>query len=140
MVTKTYYLVVTSLPVDIRTFLYVAIGGMAGATSRWGLLEILPDNNSWPWQIFIVNMIGSCILGAIVSKPFQRLSPRSISALAAGLCGSFTTFSMFSLDLAELLRSNQIPNALTYLGSSIIGGLILFLLSKSFFNRIVVSK
>ena len=125
---------------DIRTLLFVAVGGMAGAASRWGLLEILPENNSWPWQIFIVNMTGSFILGFIVSKPFQRLSPRSISALATGLCGSFTTFSMFSLDLAELLRSNQIAVALTYLGSSIIGGLIIFLLSKSFCNRVGLSK
>ena len=125
---------------DIRTLLFVAAGGMAGAASRWGLLEILPGNNSWPWQIFIVNMTGSFILGFIVSKPFQRLSPRSISALATGLCGSFTTFSMFSLDLAELLRSNQIAVALTYLGSSIIGGLIIFLLSKSFCNRVGHSK
>jgi len=126
--------------VDIRTILFVAFGGMAGAAARWGLLEILPDNDSWPWQIFIVNMIGSCVLGVIVSRPFQRLSPRSISALATGLCGSFTTFSMFSLDLAELLRSQQISVALTYLGFSVIGGLILFLLSKSFFDRVGVSK
>ena len=125
---------------DIRTILFVAFGGMAGAAARWGLLEILPDNDSWPWQIFIVNMIGSCVLGVIVSRPFQRLSPRSISALATGLCGSFTTFSMFSLDLAELLRSQQIAVALTYLGLSVIGGLILFLLSKSFFARVGVSK
>ena len=96
---------------------------MAGAASRWALLEVWPDNSSWPWQIFIINMAGSCILGLIVSKPFQRLSPRSISALATGLCGSFTTFSVFSLDLAELLRNDQISVALTYLGSSIIGGL-----------------
>ena len=125
---------------DIRTLPFIAIGGMAGATSRWALLEILPDNSSWPWQIFIVNMIGSFVLGVVVSKPFQRLSPRSISALATGLCGSFTTFSMFSLDLAELLRSNQISIAVTYLGSSIIGGLILFSLSHSFSNRVGVSE
>ena len=125
---------------DIRTLLFVAFGGMVGAVSRWGLLEILPDNSSWPWQIFIVNMIGSCVLGVVVSKPFQRLSLRSISALATGLCGSFTTFSMFSLDLAELLRSNQISIAITYLGSSIIGGLILFSLSHSFSNRVGVSE
>jgi CrcB protein len=126
--------------VDVRTLLFVAIGGMAGAASRWGLLEILPNNSSWPWQIFIVNMIGSFVLGVMVSKPFQRLSLRSISALATGLCGSFTTFSMFSLDLAELLRSNQISIAVTYLGSSIIGGLILFSLSHSFSNRVGVSE
>ena len=125
---------------DIRTLLFVAFGGMVGAVSRWGLLEILPDNSSWPWQIFIVNMIGSCVLGVVVSKPFQRLSLRSISALATGLCGSFTTFSMFSLDLAELLRSNQISIAVTYLGSSIIGGLILISLSHSFSNRVGVSE
>ncbi len=125
---------------DIRTLLFVAVGGMIGAASRWGLLEILPDNSSWPWQIFIVNMIGSFVLGVVVSKPFQRLSLRSISALATGLCGSFTTFSMFSLDLAELLRSNQISIAVTYLGSSIIGGLILFSLSHSFSNRVGVSE
>ena len=125
---------------DIRTPLFVAIGGMIGAASRWGLLEILPDDNSWPWQIFIVNMTGSFILGFIVSKPFQRLSPRSISALATGLCGSFTTFSMFSLDVTELLRSNQITAAWTYLGLSVIGGLILFSLSYSFSNRVGVSK
>ena len=125
---------------DIRTLLFVAIGGMIGAASRWGLLEILPDDNSWPWQIFIVNMTGSFILGFIVSKPFQRLSPRSISALATGLCGSFTTFSMFSLDVTELLRSNQITAAWTYLGLSVIGGLILFSLSYSFSNRVGVSK
>tara|TARA_B100000214_G_scaffold174899_1_gene125703 strand:+ start:2281 stop:2655 length:375 start_codon:yes stop_codon:yes gene_type:complete len=124
----------------MRTLLFVALGGMVGAASRWSLLEILPGNNSWPWQIFIVNMIGSFFLGVIMSKPFQRLSPRSISALATGLCGSFTTFSIFSLDLAELLRSNQISIALTYLGLSVIGGSILFLLAKSFFNRIGVSK
>ena len=125
---------------DIRTLLFVAFGGMVGAVSRWGLLEILPDNSSWPWQIFIVNMIGSCVLGVVVSKPFQRLSLRSISSLATGLCGSFTTFSMFSLDLAELLRSNQISIAVTYLGSSIIGGLILYSLSHSFSNRVGVSE
>ena len=125
---------------DIRTLLFVAVGGMIGAASRWGLLEILPDNSSWPWQIFIVNMIGSFVLGVVVSKPFQRLSLRSISALATGLCGSFTTLSMFSLDLAELLRSNQISIAVTYLGSSIIGGLILFSLSHSFSNRVGVSE
>ena len=125
---------------DIRTLLFVAFGGMAGAASRWGLLEILPEDNSWPWQIFIVNMTGSFILGFIVSKPFQRLSPRSISALATGLCGSFTTFSMFSLDVTELLRSNQITAAWTYLGLSVIGGLILFSLSYSFSNRVGVSK
>ena len=124
----------------VRTLLFVAIGGMAGAASRWGLLEILPNNSSWPWQIFIVNMIGSFVLGVMVSKPFQRLSLRSISALATGLCGSFTTFSMFSLDLAELLRSNQISIAFTYLGSSIIGGLFLFSLSHSFSNRVGVSE
>ena len=125
---------------DIRTLRFVAFGGMVGAVSRWGLLEILPEDNSWPWQIFIVNMTGSFILGFIVSKPFQRLSPRSISALATGLCGSFTTFSMFSLDVTELLRSNQITAAWTYLGSSIIGGLILFSLSHSFSNRVGISK
>ena len=125
---------------DIRTLLFVAIGGMIGAASRWGLLEILPNNSSWPWQIFIVNMIGSFVLGVMVSKPFQRLSPRSISALATGLCGSFTTFSMFTLDLAEMLRSNQIYISFTYLGSSIIGGLILFSLSHSFSNRVGISK
>ena len=125
---------------DIRTLLFVAIGGMIGAASRWGLLEILPDDNSWPWQIFIVNMIGSFVLGVMVSKPFQRLSLRSFSALATGLCGSFTTFSMFSLDLAELLRNNQITVALTYLGLSVIGGLILFSLSHSFSNRVGVAK
>ena len=85
-------------------------------------------------------MIGSCVLGVVVSKPFQRLSLRSISALATGLCGSFTTLSMFSLDLAELLRSNQISIAVTYLGSSIIGGLILYSLSHSFSNRVGVSE
>jgi len=126
--------------VDIRTLLFVAIGGMAGAASRWALLEGSPNNSSWPWQIFIINMAGSCILGLIVSKPFQRLSPRSISALATGLCGSFTTFSVFSLDLAELLRNNRISVALTYLGSSIIGGLILFFLSRSSFDRIGLTK
>ena len=125
---------------DIRTLLFVAFGGMVGAVSRWGLLEILPNNSSWPWQIFIVNTIGSCVLGVVVSKPFQRLSLRSISALATGLCGSFTTFSMFSLDLAEMLRSNQIYISFTYLGSSIIGGLILFSLSHSFSNRVGISK
>ena len=125
---------------DIRTLLFVAVGGMAGAASRWALLEVWPDNSSWPWQIFIINMAGSCILGLIVSKPFQRLSPRSMSALATGLCGSFTTFSVFSLDLAELLRNNQITVALTYLGLSVIGGLILFSLSFSFSNRVGVAK
>ena len=57
---------------DIRTLLFVAIGGMAGAASRWALLEVWPDNSSWPWQIFIINMAGSCILGMHSLKTFPE--------------------------------------------------------------------
>ena len=125
---------------DIKVFPFIAFGGMAGALARWGVLEVLPEINTWPWQIFIVNMVGCCVLGIIMAEPFQSFAPRTFAGLTTGFCASFTTFSIFSVELAELLRSKEIAIASTYLIASSFGGLLLLLASKVVFSHMRVFK
>tara|TARA_B100000953_G_scaffold231578_1_gene192989 strand:- start:1647 stop:2027 length:381 start_codon:yes stop_codon:yes gene_type:complete len=108
----------------------VFLGGVAGATARWGLLELLPSVNQWPWHMLLINISGSAALGMVVG--FFAKSPRKFLFLAAstGFCGAFTTFSAFAVDIASFIKANQYFNAFSFLTASIAGGLLVYKVSK----------
>ena len=43
--------------------------------------------------------------------------------LFTGICGGFTTFSAFSIEMIKLLREGSLLNAFSYISSSILLGL-----------------
>lgn len=109
----------------MQVVIAIASGGAAGALLRHylnsGITHILPGS-SFPWGIFVVNILGSFIMGALINL-FAHFwePPQAIKAfLTVGLLGAFTTFSTFSLDAVLLIeRGAWIPAAL-YTGGSVI--------------------
>lgn len=100
-------------------FLIVAAGGALGAALRHGAGQIslrhLPA--SWPWSTFSVNILGSLAMGLLVGWLALKAEGAHQSTrlfLATGLLGGFTTFSAFSLEMAEMVRTGEIARALAY--------------------------
>lgn len=104
-------------------WLAVAIGGALGSVTRYGVALLLPvATGKFPWPTFIVNLIGSFLIGVayVVIVQKQILSPELRLWLMTGFLGGFTTFSSFSLETLQLWQQGQNIQALIYIISSVI--------------------
>ncbi len=92
-------------------WILIALGGALGALSRYSIYEIsvksLPLN--FPYATLLVNTIGSLLIGFLIVYLSNSLNiAQSLrSLLIIGFCGSFTTFSGFSLDNVHLIHTQQ---------------------------------
>ena len=86
----------------------------------------------------LVNITGCFIIGLIygLSEKGEIITPEWRLFLATGICGGFTTFSTFTFESINLLRSSEYFYASTYAGISVFAGLLAtylgLLLIKSF--------
>ena len=68
------------------------------------------------------------------------LSPRAKLLLGVGFCGSFTTFSTYSVDIVTWLQNGQTNKAVSYVLANNVGGVLAatagFLLVKKIFGSI----
>lgn len=105
----------------------IFIGGGIGAILRF-LTGVFCSNIlkcNLPVATFLVNILGCFILGmlfVIVEK--TQINSVLKLALTVGFCGSFTTFSTFSLEILEMLKHNQIFTAIVYIVLSILIGIL----------------
>ena len=117
------------------------------------------------WHTAGINIGGSFLLGGIAGSPvasvakpppstvtpisrnlvpkrpfaeFQGLSPRTKLMLGVGFCGSFTTFSTFSVDVATWISEGKTSRAFSYVATNNVGGVVAaaagMMLSKKFFG------
>ncbi|QKS69968.1 fluoride efflux transporter CrcB [Paenalkalicoccus suaedae] len=110
------------------TFLLVALGGAIGAVARY-LLGLRFAKvylfSTIPLAIFIVNCIGSFLLGLMTVLFLE--SPSLFLLLGVGLCGAFTTFSTFSVEVVQLLRASKWSAAVVHVLITMVGVLLSFL-------------
>ena len=115
----------------MRLLLLLAFGGV-GTLARYGLDGWIQDRTGpgFPFGILTINIVGCFFLGAIGQFGLNHLSmpPDLRIGLTTGLMGGFTTFSTFGWDSVRMLQSGQWPRALTYIGASVLGGLVAMLL------------
>ncbi|MEN8235191.1 MAG: CrcB family protein [Actinomycetota bacterium] len=108
-----------------RRRLAVAAGGALGAVGRWTVTETIGAAGiDLLWATFAVNTLGSLFLGFVVAYHTgrSRSSPLMIPFVAVGILGAFTTFSLLSAEVMELLRAGSWGLALAYpLGTIIVG-------------------
>lgn len=108
----------------LKNFLLVGLGGAAGSMLRYAFAVWL-KHVSFPLATFLVNIIGSFIIGIVFAYALRNesfdLNWRTF--LAAGLCGGFTTFSAFSLESLQLLQQQRIGLFFLYVVGSILLGL-----------------
>ena len=117
----------------MRAALLVACGGAVGSVLRyWGQLGIERWTGvAFPWGTLAVNVLGSFVIGVVagLTGPGGRFDGDGELRLLAmvGLCGGFTTFSSFSLQTLQLLRSGDTAAAL----ANVAGSVVLCLLATS---------
>ncbi|HTU85080.1 MAG TPA: fluoride efflux transporter CrcB [Solirubrobacteraceae bacterium] len=107
---------------DTRELAAIFAGGMVGALLRVTLLQISPETAPrWPWTIFVVNILGTFLLGYFATRLQERLplSAYRRPLLGTGFCGAFTTFSTMQLELVTMLDAHRYGLAAAYAAASV---------------------
>jgi CrcB protein len=116
----------------------IAVGGMVGATCRWAMLELWPAGHDFPWPIFVVNVVGSFVVGVALAEearhPAWELWARD--AIGIGFCGGLTTFSTFAVESADLLRDGRVSLASTYVFASVSAALLAAVVGAALWRRV----
>ncbi len=106
------------------SFLLVGAGGAIGTMLRYGVAQV-SANKLYPYHTFIVNIIGSFIIGILLGLLLKdSITNNGWKFLATGVCGGFTTFSAFSLEGFQLLQQQRYSVFLLYFLLSLILGLL----------------
>jgi CrcB protein len=107
-----------------RTYAAIAAGSAIGSLLRWSAGLILPVwfGSRFPWETLFVNLSGSFLICYYAAR-FATAGPIARAFMMSGVCGGYTTFSLLSLEMFNLLRFNAIMEALTYAGLTIAGAL-----------------
>lgn len=87
----------------MRTVGAVFVGGVIGTAARYALAIFVPV--SAELTTLLINIVGSCVLGLLVSLVWAREStpPWLKAGLGTGVLGGFTTFSAIAIDAAATL-------------------------------------
>lgn len=92
------------------------IGGVLRALTSLASLALLGPG--FPWGTLFVNLLGSFAIGfyATLTGPDGRVFARTGQRqfVMAGLCGGFTTFSVFSLETLHLVQDSAAALAALY--------------------------
>lgn len=119
----------------MNTIFAVAVGGAIGSVLRHGVNHAAARwiGTGFPWGTFIVNVVGCFLMGVVAAVFVQRAhaSPEWRALLATGFLGGLTTFSAFSLDLAQLLGEGLIVRAALYLAATLLLAMLGFYLGAA---------
>ena len=95
----------------MRTVLLLGVAGALGSMARYGLSALVGHwtGNAFPWGIFVVNVLGCFLFGAIWAGlgVFHLLDDAARIVLLTGFMGAFTTFSTFLFDSDVMLRNGD---------------------------------
>ncbi|MAM13110.1 MAG: fluoride efflux transporter CrcB [Rhizobiaceae bacterium] len=108
--------------------LIVAAGGALGSVGRYlvGVLAIRLWGPQFPWGTFVVNVVGSLMIGLLVEAVARALnqSAEMRMFMVTGFLGGFTTFSSFSLDAMTMIERGDVLHAVAYIAASLLLALI----------------
>lgn len=107
----------------MKSIILVMTGGALGAVMRFGLARALPVGASgWPWPTFAANLIGGLAMGVLAAwllRGDNAAEPLRLF-LGVGVLGGFTTFSAFSLEMAQMVERGQGMMAAGYALASVL--------------------
>lgn len=117
----------------LAAYLLIGMGSALGGWFRYAcnLFGAALWGTSFPWTTIAVNILGSLVIGlfATLTGPDGRIFigtlPRQF--VMVGICGGYTTFSAFSLETLDLLRSGRAAAA----GANVLLSLALCLIAAA---------
>ena len=103
--------------------IYIGIGAAIGAIFSYSFSFLnIPYNKT-----LYINIIGSFLMGYFTYK-YKDINPNIKVFLTVGLCGGFTTFSTFSLDIVKMIELNRFFEAGIYIFLSVFLSVLALLL------------
>ena len=107
------------------TTLYVILGGAIGTFARYAIsVAALPISRQLPWGTIIINVTGCAIIGFFGTLTLAHgrypVSENVRLFAMTGICGGYTTFSAFSLQTLDLMRSGGIARACANVALSVV--------------------
>ena len=111
-------------PSFLQSSLLVAIGGGGGAWLRFAAGRLI-GATAFPWATLGVNLLGSFAMGLLAGWLARDGSHGEgwRLLLGVGLLGGFTTFSAFSMELAQLIERGALAQAGLYAAAAVGGGI-----------------
>ena len=107
-------------------FFAVGIGGALGCWMRWGLgIALNPLFTNILLGTLAANLVGGYLIGVALEFFVHRdaIPPEWRLFVIVGFLGGLTTFSSFSAEAVELLRSREVGWTLMLVGTHLIGSL-----------------
>ncbi|MFF0748868.1 fluoride efflux transporter CrcB [Streptomyces sp. NPDC004267] len=96
-------------------WLLVVVGASVGAPLRYLTDRAVQARHDsvFPWGTFVVNVVGSLVLGLLTGVASARIG----LLLGTGLCGALTTYSTFSFETLKLYEGG----ARAYAAANVLG-------------------
>lgn len=122
---------------NLNLIFFVALGSFFGGAFRYLLSQWVQQKTTpvFPYGTLVVNLLGSFLIGIFlgwVEKGFFKMEARLF--FITGILGGFTTFSAFSAEVVNLLRSGEIFSALLYVSLTVILGVLMTFLGITVFR------
>jgi CrcB protein len=96
----------------MNSIFLVFLGGGLGSLARFGIAEIVKSNfrSSFPVATLCSNIISCAILALALGIFNEKIGANSTlrTLIVIGFCGGFSTFSAFSYETVELMRSGNV--------------------------------
>jgi fluoride exporter len=107
------------------SYLWVTIGSALGGLLRYTITRLtLNISAGFPFGTVLINILGSFVIGYFGTLTLQSgkypASDNLRLFVMVGVCGGFTTFSSFSLQNFDLLRSGNWGRALANIFLSVV--------------------
>ncbi|MDG4774134.1 CrcB family protein [Solwaraspora sp. WMMD792] len=109
----------------------MAVGGAAGAAARYGIAASWPGpaEDGLPWPTLVTNFVGCALIGVLMRVVTAVPHPHRLLRLlrpflGAGVLGGFTTFSVQTLEVADLLAAGRPWLAAGYALGTLAGALV----------------
>ncbi len=94
----------------LENLLYLSIGAVLGALARFAFTHLssqLSHHHGFPYGTLLVNVVGSFIVGYVLTWTADHGHDRWRLFAATGFCGAFTTFSAFAYETIAYWHERQ---------------------------------
>jgi len=95
----------------LEAIILVVIGAAAGSAARFLVTHFSSDlshHHGFPYGTLIVNVVGSVLVGYVLTWVADHEHDRWRLLAATGFCGGFTTFSAFAFETMAYFREGRL--------------------------------